>query len=458
MPDAIHTADAGAEVVKTHSADMSMNEFVGWMSENLGILGVDEVLKQAAFLVCCDVLAQDMAKADLQLRERLPNNTSRIVMPKEHPIAAFLAVEPNLRHTWFEFKEMFGLWGAISQNSYAVVKRLRDGTPESIVPIQSGRVLDLVADGAIFYDVTAATLQEQALLGQSSMRVPERDMIHVRGRMLDGMAGYSTLRAGSKVLETGTSMDVYRDKLFSEEGQLRGVFRRDKEGTLENDAYLRLKSQLRAMMNRFRSEREPLVLEDGLDFKAISSDPSEIELSKQFEAQILQTCRLLRMPPHKVFHTSDTKYDNMDTQEKLYVGDTLVPYCMRYEQRYSKALLTREDRSRFFIWHDRDQMALKDTKLQTERIYRLVTTGIIEIDEARAEIGKNPLANKAGQVRLIPVNMIAIDRHNEVVLGTPAGSGQDQPKSDPTQDEPTEDGTDKPDEASPAKSLRLVSG
>lgn len=405
--------------LKAHGSVMSMDEFATWMQANFSG-GIQEALEQAAFMLCCDVISQDIAKATLRLRERLPNGTSRIVMPGEHEIASLLAMEPNSRHTWIEYVEMVTYWMCLTSNSYAVIIRDRKGDPLEIVPVQTGRVVPLVEGRDIFYEVTASTEQERALLGASFMRVPERDMIHVRGRLLDGMEGYSTLVAGKKTLAAGKALEELRESIFSEDGQQRGVFWRDgamPDETMPDLAFQRLRQQLRELMNRYKRAAEPIVLEGGLKFQSISSNPKDIELAQQFTAQINATCRLLRVPPHKVFNLDNTKYDNLETQEKAYVSDTLIPVCERFEQRYAKALLSKKDRLRYIFQHDREEMMLKDTKAETDRAVRSLERGAWTFDEYRAVTGKNPLENGAGKHRLVPVNMTIIDENEEVVVG-----------------------------------------
>lgn len=443
--------DDAAVVTKDHGAEMTMTQFAGWMQSAFGTLTLHSALQQAAFLLCCDVIAQDMAKATLRLRERLANGTSRIVMPTEHPVAGLLALEPNTRHTWPEFVEMMGLWGCFTSNAFAIVLRNRVGEPQELIPLQTSRIFERVEGRDVFYDVTASTEQERALLGASMLKVPERDMIHVRSRMIDGMDGYSTMVAGRSTLEAGEAVEDFRKQLFEENGQVRGVFRRDKEGVLDELAFQRLRSQFRVVMQRFAAMTDPIVLEDGLEFQPISSNPAEMELTKQFESQINATCRLLRVPPHKVFHAGNAKYDNLETQEKMYIGDTMVPVCRRFEHRYGKILLNTKDRLRFFFEHDREEMTLKDTKLETERIIRAVERGLIEIDEARAKLGWNPLPNKSGQTRMIPVNMTLVDQNNEVVLGASAQQAGEA-EAAATEDQEADDA-----KATEAKSLlRLV--
>lgn len=420
---------------------VTMTDLVQAFASEIGTLSVAAALSQAAFLCCCDVIAQDQAKATLQLREKLKNGTSRVLGPNDHEIAALLADEPNRRHTWFEFHEMMGLWHALMSNDYAVVFRRRDGTPDRLVPVQPAHVQEMIAGGEVYYDVTAGTNQEMALLGASFLRVPERDMIHVRGRMLNGMDGYSTLTAGRKTLQTGAAIEEYRDDLYSEGAQVRGVFERDwAQGTaavLPEEAYRRLRSQLKLMMRKFAQDSEPIIVEGGLKFKAIASSPKDAQLTEQFEAQIVATCRLLRMPPHKVFHLVNVKYENLDTMEKAYVGDTMDPILQRHEQRYGKVLLSREDRrAGLFLEHDREALQLTDYKAETERVIRTTERGLCLINEGRARLNMQPVP--WGDAFYVPVNMQMVDENGKVLIGPPAkpdpASSEDQPADQPAKD------------------------
>lgn len=443
--------DDSAKLVvhKDHSEPMTMSEFAGWLGENIDGMSVTNALKQAAFMLCCDVISQDIAKSTLRLRERLDNGTSKVVLPIKHPIAGLLAMEPNHRHTWYEYKEMTALWSCFTSNSYAAVLRNKTGDPLELIPFQTGRVREYVEGRDIFYEVTAATEHERGLLGATSARFPERDFIHVRGRMIDGLNGYSTLTAGKETLENSKSISDYRGNLFGDEGQMRGVFTKEGDVPLPQESFDRLRSQFKLLMNRFRQLTEPIILEAGIKFDAISSNPQEVELTKQFEAQVNEVCRLLRVPPHKVFALGNVKYENLETLEKAYVGDTLVPIAERFEERYNRALLTGKDRLKYFFEHDRSEMTLRDTKVETERVIRAVERGVITIDEARAVLGYNPLPNKAGQTRTIPVNMTVVGEKNEVLIGgTPA---------EPEKDEPVDPDASADDEKGTKKSLRLIS-
>ncbi|MER9768882.1 phage portal protein [Mesorhizobium sp. M0189] len=432
---------------KSHGEEMTMAEFSSWIGQNYGGMGVMQALQQAAFMLGCDVIAQDIAKSTLRLRERLMNGTSRVVHPEQHEIAALLATEPNRRHTWYEFNEMMVLWRCLTSNAYAGVLRNNTDDPLELIPFQTGRVRDKIEGRDVFYDVTAGTMQEQALLGSVSRTFHERDMIHVRGRMLDGMEGYSTLSAGKTTLETGAAIEDYRGHLFSEEGQMRGVFTRKGVEPLPEPQFQRIRQQYKILMNKFRQLTEPIILEGDVEFKSISSKPDEIELTKQVSAQINATCRLLRVPPYKVFQMDGVKYDNLETGEKMYVGDTLIPVAKPFEQRYGKILLSKKDRLRYFLEYDRSEMTLRDPKNEAERVIKSSERGLITADEARAVLGYNPLPNKQGETRTIPVNMTVVDADGKVLIG---GKAVEPDKNKPADDASAED------DAKSKTALRLV--
>jgi len=443
------------------STSISMNDLGLLLSQSLRGSDVHNAISIAAFLACADVLAQDVSKATLRLREWAENGTSKIVAPMRHDIAGMLALEPNQRHTWTNLIEMMVYWLCFKDNAYAVIFRDLKGDPIKVVPVQSTAVservvYDRLGGGEIWYDVTASTQQEQQLLGDVMLKVPERDMIHIRKRMIDGFSGYGTLTAGRDTIEIMQSIEKYRNNIFSEDGQLRGVFTMAKEAPELGEAqFQRVRQQFKELMSRFRELTAPIILEGGMTFAPISSKPSDMELTKQFEAQVGQMCRLMRVPPHKIFLMDGSKYANMESQDKSYVSDVLVPLAKAIEGQFHKKMVPdRAFRLRYFFEIDRDQMMVRDTVAERESVIKAAERGIIEIDEARAMLGKNPYPNGVGKVRLIPTNMAVVDRNNKVLIG-----GASTPESDVAEDPPdtsTEVPDDETSEQKSARTLRLV--
>lgn len=356
-------------------------------------LSTREAISQAAVLICLDVLSQDIAKAPMLLHRKDDDGNEVIVRPEDHPLAELFALDPNHRHTWFEFMTMTVLNLGLIDNAYMVVDRRMNGDVNELQPISPGNQRELINTRSreTFYDVTATNNQEMALLGATSRRVAENDMIHVRMRMWDGFWGYPTLKAGKGTIDLSKDLSNYQSRLYSEDAMERGFFSRDAATPLDEPGAKRMREQLNMLMKLVRSRGEAVLLEDGITYESLENNASDNELPKALDSSIASTCRLFRMPQHKAMHLNAVKYENLAIMEQVYVRDTLVPICTAIEQRAARALLSRRDRLRYRISIDRGVLNLQDEERVNKRLEMLLKNGVITRNEARQAVGRNPL-------------------------------------------------------------------
>lgn len=417
-------------------------------------LTIEEVIQLSAVVVCLDVISQDIAKVTFRLNERLPGGGSRAVDADEHPMAMLLATEPNPYHTWYEFHLMVMLHLGLVQNAFIAKRQAMNGVTEELIPCMPARTTILAVEpeqdprgrGFYAYEVLRLSPHEKIQLAQLPTVFLQDEFIHMRGRMFDGLAGYSNLIAGARTFGLSDALLTYQTKLFANDAQLRGVFQMGKESgdSLSDTAFQRLREQLAEAYSAFRETSKPLVLEEGMSFQDIAMNAEQAEVKEAKDAAIVDVARTFRIPPHKIMHLINVKYENMETLEKSYVNDSLIPYCQALEQRYNRSLLTKEERAKFFFQFDRREMLLNDPEKLAEVIKVLLPYGAVEHDEARAWFGFNPLPNNSGKTRLLPANSSLIDsKSNKVLVGGTAApasdAGGDKPAGKP---KPKKDGDD----------------
>ena len=392
------------------------------------------VLELTAAMICLDVLAQDISKATLRLKKKVKGG-SVDAEARDSPLAEMLMLEPNRRHTWVEFIQMLVYHLGMSSNTYGYVRRRRDGVAEQIIPLMPKQVSEAInqTSGEVFYQISAANVQEKALLGAEVIVAAERDVLHIRNRLLDGFWGQSTIAIGGRTLSLGRELLNFERLQYSVKRSETGYWVRDQDEPLDAEAFRLMKSQIQRVLNN--RANEPIVLEDGIKFEQFGRKAAEDDLIKALDKQIEMICKLWRMPPHKAMHFNSIKYENLATLEMVYVRDTLIPLCKLIEQRLARTLLSKEERLKFYFEFDRDEMAIADEKLRLEWVKTLVERGIITLNEARQESGWNPRAN--GDVYILPVNTVLINSRNQVVV---AGS-VDQSKK-PEEEKPEEPAPD----------------
>lgn len=455
----VRKPDTTTQVSGTGTRLLRMMQSSGWTSATRQLSTAD-IIQISAVLICLDVLSQDIAKIPFRMYEKIPGG-KRVVEYNEHPIAELLATRPNRFHTWEEFWEMVLLHLGMVQNAF-VAKRMRGAVTEELVPCMPARTTILAVDpdrdssglGFYCYKVDRFSTHERIQLarmpsGGGDVFLPG-EFMHFRGRMFDGLLGYSNLDAGAKVFGLSNEMTEYSTRLYSNDGGMRGVFQMPGESgdSLSEPAFERLRTQLAELMTNMRRHNVPIVLEEGMSFESISMKANEAEISTQRDAAVVDVARIFRMPPHKIMHLVNVKYENMETLEKSYVKDTLVPYCRRIEERMALSLLTREEQAKYFFEFDRKEMLLNDMKMLADVGKVMVQNGALELDELRAIFGWNPLANGAGQYRLIPSTFNLVARDNSVMIAAGAQpTGEDEPADDKKPaGKPKKDGPDVEDD------------
>ncbi len=405
---------------------------IGW--DGSQTLSTKQVIQLSAVLICLDVISQDISKVRFNLYRRTAGGGKMLVAPEEHPLAKLYAGRPNAHMTWVEFWEMTLLHLGLINNAY-VAKRLRGRVVEEVIPCMPGRTTILAVDpdqdtagrGFYCYQVDRFTPHERIQLAGLPWVFLPGEFVHFRTRMFDGLSGYSNLDAGAKTFSLALETLNYATRLFANDGGFRGVFEKPGEAgdALSDDAFKHLREQLTESMTNLRRKNVPIVLEEGMTFKQISMNAEQAQSSETRDSAVVDIARTFRIPPHKIMHLINVKYENMETLEKSYVQDSLIPICRSIEEKMDAAMLSPEEMGEFFHEFDRKAMLLNDQKQLAEVTKVLVQNGGLEMDEFRAAFGFNPLGNDVGKTRLIPSTYNLVDEKNNVVI--PAGA---QPAKD----------------------------
>lgn len=399
-----------------------------------GPASLSDAVRNSAFLLCSDIIAQDISKAKLRMFRKVGDDRRVEVKPTEHSFARLLALDPNPHHTWMDVWDMVFRHFAITQNAFMVKRITTRGDIREIIPVVPGRVSVLVYEaGGVFYQVARSTMFEHMLLRNFPERMDDEDMIHVKGRLFDGLQGYSTLLAGAGAISLAAAVHAYQERLYSGGGRNKVAFMLKEDKALTDEQFQRLRKQAKEVYNRAMDKDEPLLLENGSDVRTLTMTAKDSEIAIAVKNSITDICRLFRMPPHKVMHFDGIKYENMDSAERMYVSDSLVPIAMRFESALERALLTDDERLEYCLEFDRDMMAANDIKTRAEVVKTGVQTGLLTINEGRRDLGYDKLPGDAGEVRSIPVNVSLVDDKNKPVLDGAAGAPGDNPTTDPLQ-------------------------
>ena len=414
---------------------------------------MSEAMTQHAALACVDVISRDVSNVEVALYRRLPGGGKEKVMPGEHWLADMLALDPNEEHDWTTFWQMCTIHLVLASNTF-IAKRMnfRSGRPTELIPLRPGQVT-INHNPSTFeksFHFMPSTLFEQSMVkGMDTIFTPE-EIIHVRRRVMDGLSGLSTLSAGGPTLRLSKAISEYQTRLYKNDGQGRVSIESDKEmKPLGDDAFRRLKAEVRAAVNAMFKSGEALLLEPGYKANMLSMSAADMKVAEMNDATINAVARIFGVPPHKIGHVADEKYSNMEVMERAYAHDVVIPIARLFEIAMARSLLTKKERLSLFLEFNRRQMEIVDFKVRSDALKVGYERGGLTHNEWRAEFGYNPLPGDAGDQRPMLSTLVLLDGDSNEITVSPSQTGVTE---EPTE---TEEG-DTEDTAEGTKGLRIV--
>lgn len=91
------------------------------------------------------------------------------------------------------------------------------------------------------------------------------------------------------------------------------------------------------------------VLEEGMKYTPISIAPNEAQFLETRKFQIDEIARIFRVPPHMVRDLDKSSFSNIEQQSLEFVKYTLDPWVSRWEQAMVRALLSAEEKKKYFF-------------------------------------------------------------------------------------------------------------
>lgn len=271
-------------------------------------------------------------------------------------------------------------WG----NHYSLKERAPDGYISQLWPVDPSSVKVARQKGS-----------QKLEYWIGDQRFDEASILHVRGMSDDGVVGFSPVLQAKNMLGMAASLEEFTSKFFAN-GARPGVILRH-PSRLSPEAAERLRAQWQSAHSGSKNAFSTVVVEEGIDVTTLTmpiSDSELVALSKLTDVRIAQ---LLRIPPSLLMTETggSLTYSTQESEQRAFYG-SLRPWLSRIENAllrdpdiFSDVGLGAQYSPRF----DVKEMLRGDNKSTAEIDVMLLNAGIITVDEARQNLGMNPMAD-----------------------------------------------------------------
>ena len=354
----------------------------------------DEALTMSAIWGCANVIAQDIGVVNWHvLQEEL--STGNKTRRRDVQVAPLLRHQPNDEMSAQTFKEALTVHCLFFGNAYAEIQRDRAGQPYALWPMLPDRTKPArnPADGKLYY---------LTYVDGEWWPIPAADVFHLRGLGFNGLVGYDVISYMAGTIGTGIAAQTYSANFFGNGTHMSGGLFSKKKLSPEARDHLReeFEKVYRGPGNAFKMA----VYEEDMEWKSFSVSPEAARVIETRKHEVREVCRWFRVKPHKIGDLEDATYSNIEQESEDHIGDTILPWAVRWEMEGNRKLLTDAQKKTLFTTK-MNVNALKrgDLKSQSEAFQMGREWGWLSANDVRRMLDMNEIG-AVGDVYLVPLN------------------------------------------------------
>jgi len=358
------------------------------------VVTVDEVLKIPAVLACVRAISETAGMLPFKMMRESDGSFQVAAWRDEHGL---LADAPNEYQTADQFRQIMTAAYLLHGDAVAEKEKSLAGTTIALHFVHPSRVSSIFIDkfGQIRYVIDG--------------REYTRDTIyHLPGPSLngDGYRGESMVARAGESLGLTIAQQQYAASYYGNGATPATILLHPKQ--LSKEAAARIES---SFASRFRGPKKAhkfALLEEGMDLKQVGSNAEDAQLIEARREQVIEVCRVFRMPPHLVQSLERATFSNIEEQAREFIEYTMMPHFVRWEKNTAMQLIAKAERGSYY-WKFGVDALLRGKTIERYQAYQIaIQNGIYSANEIRSKEDANPY--QGGETYLRPLNMQAVGK------------------------------------------------
>lgn len=340
-----------------------------------------------------------MASLPLNLYQTTANGREKAI---KHPLYKLLYRLPNPETTAYEFIHMYIFNLMLSKGAFAKITRDRNGfitqlwnIPTANVDyrrnsVSSERYIDIYESGKLI-----GTLRDGDFMYTPGMRFANSD------------SPEDPIKIASEVLGLTMALNGFAKDFFEHGSNLGGFL--EMPNALSDQSFERFKESWEDTYAGVMNQHKVAFLEEGIKYNSVGKDPVTSQALESRKYQTLEICRLIGVPPHKVFDLERATFSNIEQQNIEYVQETIDPMSVRIEQTIYKDLLTTKEQDIYYSKFNQNALLRGDTATRTTYYHNARQDGWMNANDIRdlEDMTRIP-AEEGGDIYAVNGNMIPL--------------------------------------------------
>ncbi|PEJ55026.1 phage portal protein [Bacillus wiedmannii] len=197
------------------------------------------------------------------------------------------------------------------------------------------------------------------------------------------------LKSGERILQLALNEVEFSKNLLENFALPTGII--ETTNKLTETAVKRLRRGWESLYTGGRNAGKTVILEEGLNYKPISLNPDQLQLTDSKKVTASEIARMFNVP-ESMINSNLNKYTSNAAENLHFLQYTLSPIISAIESALDKALLLESEKEDgYYFRFDVNEVLRGTPKEQVETVGLALEKGLLSINEARTMLDKNPI-------------------------------------------------------------------
>ena len=348
----------------------------------------------SAFFAATNLISNSIAL--MPISENQLNDNKRTVVENSNITPLFY----NMFLTKFNVLKKIVEDVILKGNAYLYITRDEAGHPKSLTYLRPSQVAiqynELTQD--LYYLVTSSNKV-------AKKKILDKDMCHFVMHSNDGVNGLSILSYATRTIDSANATEQSAKQFFDGGCSINGIIRL--KNPLVSDKQRNEIRQNWAKIHGGDNCSGIAVLSGVEDFTPITSDPNKSQMLETRRFNVTEIARWFNINPILLGDLSHTSYSDIEQANIEFVQHTLLPWIEMLQNELTRKLIVNRKR---YIDLDENTLLKSNKTNMANYCKTLVSGGIMSPNEARIQIGLNPMEGADDLV--IPFTKISDNKIN----------------------------------------------
>jgi HK97 family phage portal protein len=219
-------------------------------------------------------------------------------------------------------------------------------------------------------------------------------ILHIRlFNPLDDHYGFAPLAAAQMAIDTHSAASFWNKALLDNSARPSGalVYAGPDGAHLSDAQFTRLKEELEENFSGAANAGRPLLLEGGLDWKALSLSPKDMDFAESKASAAREIALAFGVPPLLLGLPGDNTFNNYQEANRAFWRQTVLPLVSRVQKSFQAWL--QPGFGAFRLDYDADRLEALASERATEWA-RIGAAAFLTLDEQREALGYGPAPDR----------------------------------------------------------------